>query len=398
MPNFNGSLRSNEIFSAIYNMIISQQVFSDNIKGTYGTLVDMARVDGSLYGDQKLYYSTDVLASKPWANDSEASNLLSLDRPAAPKCQAIVLDQFRQIRLTVDEYLSKRAWSTEGAFSQFNGVMLGWIRETKRVFDSTLYNSFIGTDVSTIGKQSVSIDLGTGSGHPLYNLSGVEKEQMEAMLIARGIADLFIDMRDVSRSYNDYEHIRSYADEEMKVIWNSKFVNKIRKIDVPTIFHKDGLVDKFDEYILPERFFGIVITSSNLSTYSASTPTTNKPINSSTGAYTPGSNNANGCVRSLVEKIVTVSATDYHVFPGDELPAGATIIASTGQFLPGEVYFATSDVICKVYTELPPLCSAFEVGTSFFNPRSLTTNHYLSWGFNTLEHLKGKPCVTVKAI
>lgn len=396
MPNFTGSLRSNEIFSAIYNMIISQQVFADNIKGTYSSLVDKARVDGSLFGDQKLYYSTDVLKSVPWGNDSEASNLLSLDRPAAPKCQAIVLDQFRQIRLTVDEYLSKRAWSTEGAFSEFNSVMLGWIRDTKRVYDSMLYNAFIGTDVSTVGKQSVSVDLGTGSGHPLYNLTGVEKEQMEAMLIARALADLMVDMKDVSRSYNDYEQLRSFGEEEIKVIWNSKFVNKIRKIDLPTIFHKDGLMDKFEEEVLPERFFGIVITSSNISTYSDSTPAAGKPIDSDNGAYTPGSNHANGCVRSLVEKVITVSGTDYHVFPGDELPAGATIVASTGQFLPGEVYFATDDVICKIYTQLPPIMSAFEVGTSFFNARSLTTNHYLTWGYNTLEHLKGKPCITVK--
>ena len=397
MPNFTGSLRSNEIFSAIYNMIISQQVYADNIKGTFSSLVDKARVEGSLYGDQKLYYSTDVLKSVPWANDSEAANLLSLDRPAAPKCQSIVLDKFRQIRLTVDEYLSKRAWSDEGSFSQFNSVMLGWIRDTKRVYDSTLYNAFIGTNESSVGKQQVSIDLATGTGHPLYNLSGVEKEQMEAMLIARGLADLFVAMRDVSRDYNDYQQLRSHSDEEIKVIWNSAFVNKIRKIDLPTIFHKDGLMDKFEEEVLPERYFGTVITTSNISTYSASTPTTGKPINSSTGAYTPGSNNANGCVRSLVEKVVTVSAVDYHIFPGDELPAGATIVASTGDFLPGEVYIQTSNVICKIVTMLPPIMSAFEVGTSFFNPRSLTTNHYLTWGYNSLEHLKGKPFITVKA-
>lgn len=56
MPNFNGQLRSNEIFAALYNMIISQQVFADNIYDTKASLVDMSRVDGSLYGDTKLYY------------------------------------------------------------------------------------------------------------------------------------------------------------------------------------------------------------------------------------------------------------------------------------------------------------------------------------------------------
>ena len=34
MGAFNGTLNSNEIFAGLYNMIISQQVFADNIKGT----------------------------------------------------------------------------------------------------------------------------------------------------------------------------------------------------------------------------------------------------------------------------------------------------------------------------------------------------------------------------
>jgi hypothetical protein len=99
----------------------------------------------------------------------------------------------------------------------------------------------------------------------------------------------------------------------------------------------------------------------------------------------------------MVEKEVTVSGTKYELYPGDEIPAGATIVASTGDFLPGEVYFETSDVICKVFTEYPPFMSAFEVGTSFFNPKSLTENHFLTWGRNSIEYLKGKPFLTVKA-
>ena len=240
------TLTPNEIYETLANMIISQEVFADNI-GKNQTLVDKARVDGGLFGDTKLYYATDVLKSHDWLNDSEAANLLALDRPADPEVQAIKLDVFRQIRLTLDNYMTKRAWANEGAFASFNSIMLGWMRETKRVYDGTLYNVFIGTTQSSIGKQVKSIDLGTGSGHPLYNLSGVEKEQMEAMLIAQGLADLLVEMGDYSRDFNDYANLRSYADEAIQVVWNSKFVNKIRKIDIPTIFHKEGLVDKFEQ-------------------------------------------------------------------------------------------------------------------------------------------------------
>ena len=355
MPAFNGQLRSNEIFSALYNMIISQEVFADNL-GEHQTLVDKARVDGGLYGDTKLYYATDVLKSAPWGNDAEAANLLALHRPEAPECQAIHLDIFRQICLTVDNYLSKRAWSDEGAFSSFNGVMLGWMRETKRVYDGTLYNVFIGTTKSAETKQNVEVPV-----------KGLTDAKEEAMIIAQSLADLLVEMGDYSRDFNDYKNLRSYAKDGIKVIWNSKFVNKIRKIDLPTIFHKDGLVDKFDEEIMPARYFGNV-----------------------NAAKITAANN-DGTYRSVLEKDYTVSDVVTHVFPGDLIPAGAEIAV-------GEGYAVDADVICKVLVKLPPYMSAFEVGTSFFNPKSLTENHYLTFGHNTLEYLKNYPFITVKAV
>jgi hypothetical protein len=184
----------------------------------------------------------------------------------------------------------------------------------------------------------------------------------------------------------------------MMVVWNSKYHNMIRKIDLPTIFHKEGVVDKFEEDVINYRYFGTVITSSNISTYSDSTPAAGKPIDSDTNVYTPGSNNANGTIRSLVEKDVTVGGTAYHVFPGDEIPAGATIVATTGDFVPGEVYIETSDVVCKImYKKAIPFMSAFEVETSFYNARNLSENHYLTFGFSNPEYLANYPFITVKA-
>ncbi len=386
------TLTPNLIYNSLANMIISQEVFADNL-GKHQTLVDKARADGGLFGDTKLYYATDVLKSHDWLNDAEASNLLALARPEDPEVQAIKLDKFRQIRLTIDNYLTKQGFADEGAFAQFNGVMLGWMRETKRVYEGTLYNAFIGTLETSVGSQMQSIDLTTA----LSGLSGIEKDRKEALVIAQYLADLMVEMGDYSRAFNDYANLRSYADESIKVVWNSLFINKIRKQDLPTIWHKEGLVDKMEEEVLPAKYFGVVITASNKSTYAASTPAAGKPIDSDDNTYVPGSNHANGCIRSMVEKDVTVSAVNYHVFPGDEIPAGATIKAS-GTFELGEVYIEQADIICKVLVKLPPIMSAFEVGTTFFNPRSLTENHYLTWGYNTLQHLKNYPFITVKAI
>lgn len=388
------TLNVNEIYGTLFNMIISEQVFADNIRGKNNKLVNEARAEVGLYGDSKNYWSTDVLKSHAWGNDSEASNLLALDRGPSPKGQRIVINIFRQIRLTTDQYLSKRAWMGEGAFGQFISVMKGWISETKKVYDETTYNAFIGTNISTATRNTLSIDLGDTSGHPLYNLNGNEKAEMKAKLIAEEMANLFDDLGDVSRDFNAYSFLRSYSQDQIKVVWNKKYINQIRKVDLPTIFHKDGMMEKFDEYSLPSRYFGTQITSTNVGTYSAATATTGKPLAGTTApyTYTPGSNNANGTVRTLVETDITVGGTTSHLFAGDELPSGASVTSA----MLGTIYIEDSKVICKVMTKLPPYMSAFEVGTSFFNPRSLTETNFLTFGHNTIEQILDSAYVTVK--
>lgn len=340
---FEGKLRSNEIFGALYNMIISQEVFADNIKGD--DLVDQAKVDGGLFGDTKLYYSTDVLSSSEWGNDAEAESLLKLHRPAAPEVQAIVLDKFRQISLTVDDYLSKRAWSDEGAFGSFNSVMTGWLHETKKVYDATTYNCFLGTVEGEAAIHEVSVTVGA--------------EDNEGQVVAQAIADLITEMSDYNRDYNGYGQLRRYSESEIKVIFNAKEINKIKNIDLPVIFDNAGLKATFSREVLPSRYFGTV----------------------NTGAVAGDGST----VRSLVEQVIG----ENHYFPGD-------IIKTTDTAPAGTSYTQDDKIIAKVLVKLPPYMSSFEVGTSFFNPKSLTENKYLTYGHNTLEALKNYPLVTIK--
>ena len=361
MPAFTGALNPNEIFSSVFNMIISQQINADNIKEGFSSLVNRARTDGGLYGDTKLYYDTDVLKSHAWGGDTEASNLLALDRPEDPECQAISLNVFRQIRVTVDNYLSKRAWKDEGSFAQFNSVTLGWLRETKKVYDQTTYNAFIGTHVSAV---QADRDITLSGITPAVSSADEESvARIRAQKIGQGIADLMIAMKDVSRDFNDYGHLKSYDEDEVIVIWNAKYVNEIRYVDLPTIFHKEGVVKKLEQEMLPARYFGNVLTASK----------------------TVG---ANDDIRAMFEQEITVSGTAYHLFAGDKFPVGAVVASGDG-------YEVDDTIIAKVVTVLPPYMSAFEVGTSFFNPRSLTENHYLTFGHNSLEHLYAHPFVRV---
>lgn len=354
---FNGKLNSNEIL-AIYNMIISQQVFADNLDGDAHNLVDQARVDGSLFGDTKLYYATDALKSHEWGNDEEATNLLAIARPDAPKCQPITLDKFRQIDLTLDQYLSKRAFADEGAFSSFNSVMQQWIQGTKKLYDNKTYKAFIGTVESNVGKQEQVINITTET----EGLTGEEKRRVEAGVIGEAVAKLLTDMADETRDYNEYGFMRSYSAGKLKFIWNSDAVAGIQARDLPTIYHQE-IIDKFNEYSLPGKYFGTVVTSAGT---------------------------ADGVICSLIEQVVSKSGSaDVHVFPGEVIPAGYTVPANTA-------YKPDNTILFKVFGKLPPYMSAFEVGTSFFNPKSLTETHYLTWGHNTLTKLDNYPCVTVR--
>ena len=276
----------------------------------------------------------------------------------------------------------------EGAFSSFNGVMLGWMRETKRVYDGTLYNVFIGNNVASGAGQNIQVDLRGARGNASTE---EEANRLEAEALAQFMADLLVKMSDYSRDYNDYGYFRSYAKDSIKVIWNSDYINKIRKVDLPTIFHKEGLVDKFEQDIMPAKYFGRAVAADDKGS--------GKAIGSD-GTY----DNTKGVIlRAKVEKDIgggsgTASAgtAAQHVFPGDLIPNGVTVKAS-GDFEEDEVYVEDADVVCKILVKFPPLMSAFEVGTTFFNPRSLTENHYLTFGHNSLAHLKNYPFITVKS-
>ena len=115
--------------------------------------------------------------------------------------------------------------------------------------------------------------------------------------------------------------------------------------------------------MLPSRYFGDILTDSK----------------------TVG---ASDDVRAMYEQEITVSGTKYHLFAGDKFPVGAVVASGDG-------YTVNNKIIAKIVTKLPPYMSAFEVGTSFFNPRSLTESHYLTFGHNSLEHLYSSPFVRV---
>lgn len=365
MPNYQGQLNSNEVLASMWNMIINIRTFADNIYATKATLADLSRVEGGMYGDTKLYISTDILKSIDWTADAEAQNLLMLHRPPEPKTQPVTINVFKMIPVTVDYYLSKRAWGSPEAFSQFNNIVLAWLTDTKRVYDSTTFNTFIGTNVSKNPETSQNIVITLPKEPENPSESDLEAyNRICAQTIATKLADIMVDIEDVTRLYNDNQFLRSFKIDDMRFVWNSKWVNQIRKLDMPTIFHKDSLMDKFAEHTLPPRYFG------------------NININAGT------SGGSNVTVRALKEKDFGTK----HVFAGDLIPDNTAYESN-------ETYGEDPSIVLKIYhKDSVPFMTGFETGSEFYNPRSLTETHYLIWGHNTLVHLANYPFITIKAV
>lgn len=381
---YNGHLNANHIQSALFNMIIAQDIIGGSIHANYN-LVDKAKEQAGLYGDTVLKIDTPVLTPVNWSQDSsDAVNLLALDRPGAPKTQAITIDVFKQVRLTKDDYMSKQAFGTEGAFAAYQSVLDSRLSKSKETYLNKTYNTFIGT---TAGQVTTSIDVDANS-------------QTLGQNVAYGLTMLVDDMKDYNTKYTANGFERAFSDADIHIVWNNKYINQVRKIDTPVLYNPGVVEEVFKGDVLPAKYFGTVITSDNVSDFSAATPTTGKPIDSDTGAYTPGSNNANGTIRAakdLYKPFGTAGATVY-IPAGTEIPANKTIGASSTDFIYGEVYIEQADVICKVFTKLPPVLEAFSVGTNFFNAKNLSTNMYLTFGHNTLVPLDSEAIVTVKAI
>ena len=350
MPTFNGQLKTNAIQSALFNMIISQDIIGGKIKNNYN-LVDSAKEEAGLYGDTKLYIDTPTLTPVNWVQDSEdATNLLALHRPGAPKTQALVIDVFKQVRLTKDDYLSKQAFDTEGAFVAYQSVLESRLNKTKEVYLNKTYNTFIG---NAIGKNSANTEV-------KLEINTAANDNSAGENIAYAMSNLIDDMKDYSTDYTKNGFERAFGDEDIKIVWNNKYVNAVKKIDLPSIFHDDALQASFVGEKLPARYFGAA--------------------NAHTTAVAGD--------RATHDLYLTIDEATKYVAAGDLIPAGATITA-------GDAYTVNDKIICKVFTKLPPLLEAFSVGTDFFNAKNLSTNMYLTFGHSTLELLDSEACVTV---
>lgn len=384
------TLNQNKITAALFNMIISQQVFDSKVAST--ELADRFRVDGTLFGDTKLYHSFDIGSPEDWLDDEEAPNLLALNRNKSGKTQSITMGVYKMISITVDQYLSKQAFMNDGTFAEYTGFLTGSLRKIKRVYDRSLINSKIGTlDPST---ERCDITVSSPKGATIE-----ETNRLQAQTLAARLVVLKADLEDNNRDFNKLNYLRSYSADELIAVWNVKQRAKITKVDLPSIFHNDINADGgFKQYELPEKWFGVPATADLTLPTSAPETVVNRIAVS--GWYQVNAAGPMVLVKKPNDNAIFLWAGDAVPYTGqsfvDDVRRKTIVVASTS--LAKEYYYVvdTSIAFVLVHASALPFMSGFETGTEFWNARSLTSNHYLIFGHNNLEFLEEYPRIRVR--
>ena len=381
-PVTNVTLNQNKITAALFNMIISQQVFDNKVAST--ELADRVRVDGTLFGDTKLYHSFDIGSPEDWLDDGEAPNLLALNRNKSGKTQSITMGVYKMISITVDQYLSKQAFMADGTFAEYTSFLTGSLRKIKRVYDRSLINNKIGTLTPSTPRCDVTITTPKGA-------TIEETNRLEAQTVASELVILKAALG----------YLRSYSADELIAVWNVKKHAKITKLDLPTIFHNDiNAKGGFKEYDLPEKWFGNPATGDYTLPTSAPASVTKRILIS--GWYLVGNAGAMQLVNKPSEKAVFLWAGDAVPYKGqvyvDEVRRLNITVASTS--IPAEYHYTVDPDIAfmLIHSSALPFMSGFETGTEFWNARSLTSNHYLIFGHNNLEFIEEYPRIKVKVV
>ena len=388
---FNGRLNTNEFYNSIYNAARLYMIYADNLKGMdKKNLAEKYRTDGGMYNDQSVFTDMDVLYSRIW--DPNDTNVLAPEAVVKPVQEKITVDQFRQIGIYTDEYLSKRAWMDPATYDEFRSVVQKQSAETKRLYEQRMVDVFVGVEPSA-ASQKITLTLPTDTDAEKQN-------RLQAQAIAKKIGDLFVELKDTTSNFNVNGFIKSFDKGDIDIIWNADYYNQIRYVDLPTIFHKEDLLE--NGIVLPARYFGKRDTIVG-------------------DAHADGT----GKYRAEMEAFIPVDSTGkysaagtnvVHVFPGDVLPNLTPISAEgTADYLTKEftvngvkrtiqyytdvrAYEVDPKIICKlVHKDAVKYMSSFETATEFWNPKNLTTNRYLTWAYAKPKLLNGYPFITLVA-
>lgn len=370
-PAFTGTLNSNEIYDALFNLrILFQKLAPQTIKrDEIVSLLDKAT---GMYGDTGVVQGMDIQGTYDFGIDAEATKLLNINRNKTQKIEKYTIDMFRQTDVTVDAYISKRAFLDEGTFAVFNGYLVSTLAKAMDAFESGYVKSSVGTYTSDNSACTIEVKIPASDGTEAT-------ERLRTAGIKKAILDLKADMADNQRKYNGYKFYSSYDWDEFTAVFNTKYTNEINAQALYSVFNPSYIANATEGRQWTPKWFGTPVTESG------TTAAENTTIYSLVEQNSDGTTNF-----PLTSEQLT--AGTYRIFPGDLLPSNFGYNA-------GEAYTKDETVIGKIFApEYVYYMTGYMQGDSFYNPRSATTNHYLRKGFSKVQVSQFRPFITLKEV
>ena len=365
---FDGTLNSNEIYNALFNVKILFQKFAPNTvrRDEIVSLLDKAV---GMYGDTGIMQGMDIQGTYEFTMDAEAPKLLAINRNKTQKVEKFSISNWRQTDVTNDAYISKRAFLDEGSFAMFNGYLVSTLSKAMDAFESGFVKSSLGTYTSENANTTIKVKMPASDGTEAT-------ERLRASAIRKAILDLQDDLKDNQRKYNGYNFYSSYDWSDFTPVFSSKYVNEINAQALYSTFNPEYLKSANGSRKWTPKWFGTPITENGI------TPTDNTTVYSLVEINSDETTNFPLSSEQLAQGV-------YRIFPGDLLPGSFEYFAN-------EAYTKDDKVIAKVFApEYVYYMTGYEQGESFYNPRSATTNHYQRKGYSPVQVSRFAPFITL---
>lgn len=365
---FDGSLNKNRIFTSYFNMITHMRVNGTGIDLSGDNIWSGRKKLAGMYGDSYLELSTDIIKMFDYDPKDEDYTLLSQFWSPEPAEQRVVIDQFKTIPLTHSNPLEKQAFMSETTFSEHGGVILAWIGKLKEMFDHTYYNSNI---LTTAEKYSTTAEFDLVPDGT--DIVGLSKIQYQAQMFSKKLEDLFAEMREPDTNYNELGFMRNYKRTDFDVVIPIGLATQITKLNIPFLFNpseKDHMKEVHWKYFGNQNDEAGVVGEDNQTIRALNNLAFDK--------------NGNPTKKPSLMAV--------NLLPGQLLPEGAKYEAKTtytsiytDETKPNwdEDFF-----VYLIHKKDFPILEAMNTSTAFFNPKTLSTNNYLHWGFNDVRAAK----------
>lgn len=250
------TLPVNKFIGTMSNLVGIVQTADTLEEGTIGQIIRACEDVSIPNGDGKMILSTDVLA----VEDLPTTSTLLTSKVPTIKEQYIKVDNYKVVQMTINRYLMRGAFLSEGSMSGFIAYLYHMMRKTKEIY---LYNLIVGmydNYTPTLATQTKTVDLIDVSAAAIANdptkLRAAQTENSNR--VYKALINTLIAMGVPTKAFNDLELTEIIDKKSLMLIENAYFGTEMLVDTIASLLNSYKITDalKWGETIVlpPESF------------------------------------------------------------------------------------------------------------------------------------------------